>query len=369
MTPAPNPQALDALQKAQAAFQQGDRTAARDWAAEAARLEPGMEEPWLILAAVASPQASIAYLQRALQINPSSPQARQGMEWAARRLNQTGTTPLAPPLKPIAVKKVSDTQPFKTAPLVIEPTVGDTQPVRVTKSIPPITPAKTGSKALLFIPALIVTLICVAAVVFLTLPQFTARANPSSASRPKDLLEKPTLTPTATATFTPTSTPTSTPTPTETPTPVPTETPIPIPTYNPCPPPYCGRDSTYEASGAANPGRWIEVDLSTQMTYAYEGDAQVNSFLISSGLWQHPTVTGQFQIYAKYPSTLMAGEDYYLPGVPWVMYFYKGYSFHGTYWHSNFGTPMSHGCLNMYTPDAEWLYNWADIGTTVVVHD
>lgn len=111
------------------------------------------------------------------------------------------------------------------------------------------------------------------------------------------------------------------------------------------------------------------MDLSSQMVYAYEGDSVVNSFLVSSGLWNHPTVTGTYQIYAKYPSTLMAGEDYYLPGVPWVMYFYKGYSFHGTYWHHNFGTPMSHGCLNMYTPDAEWLYNWADIGTTVNVHD
>ena len=369
MSASADPRARDALSKAQEAFQQGDRIAARDWAAQAARLDPSIEEPWLILAAVASPQASVEYLQRALQINPQSEQACRGLEWAALRMQQPGTAPLTPVLKPIAVRKVSDTQPFRTSPLKPPAAVGDTQPVKVVKSKPKPKAQKGISGGLILIPALLVTLICIAAIYFLALPQLTARANPSSASRPADLLEKPTLTPTATATFTPSPSPTPTLTPTETPTPIPTETPVPTATYNPCPPPYCGRDDTYEAPFPIDPSRWIDVDLSTQMVYAYEGDAVVNSFLISSGLWQHPTVTGTYQIYAKYPSTLMAGEDYYLPGVPWVMYFYKGYSFHGTYWHSNFGTPMSHGCLNMYTPDAEWLYNWADIGTTVNVHD
>jgi lipoprotein-anchoring transpeptidase ErfK/SrfK len=49
------------------------------------------------------------------------------------------------------------------------------------------------------------------------------------------------------------------------------------------------------------------------------------------------------------------------------MYFYRGYSFHGTYWHNNFGFPMSHGCVNMPTPEAEWLYNFAEVGTPVHV--
>ncbi|MEZ4726872.1 MAG: L,D-transpeptidase [Caldilineaceae bacterium] len=50
---------------------------------------------------------------------------------------------------------------------------------------------------------------------------------------------------------------------------------------------------------------------------------------------------------------------YYLPGVKWVQYFYQEYSFHGTYWHNNFGRPMSHGCLNMTNADAKWLFDWA----------
>jgi len=50
------------------------------------------------------------------------------------------------------------------------------------------------------------------------------------------------------------------------------------------------------------------------------------------------------------------------------MYFYEGYSLHGTYWHHNFGHPMSHGCVNMRTSDAAWLYNWASVGTLVNIH-
>jgi lipoprotein-anchoring transpeptidase ErfK/SrfK len=50
------------------------------------------------------------------------------------------------------------------------------------------------------------------------------------------------------------------------------------------------------------------------------------------------------------------------------MFFYRGYSLHGTYWHSNFGTPMSHGCVNLSIADAKWLYEWAPMGTKVVSH-
>jgi lipoprotein-anchoring transpeptidase ErfK/SrfK len=53
--------------------------------------------------------------------------------------------------------------------------------------------------------------------------------------------------------------------------------------------------------------------------------------------------------------------------VPYVMYFFEGYGLHGTYWHNNFGHPMSHGCVNLRTPDAKWFYNWAEIGTPVLV--
>jgi lipoprotein-anchoring transpeptidase ErfK/SrfK len=64
----------------------------------------------------------------------------------------------------------------------------------------------------------------------------------------------------------------------------------------------------------------------------------------------------------------MSGPGYNLPNVPYTMYFYRGYAIHGTYWHNNFGSPMSHGCVNLATPDAQWLYNWAPMHTRVVSH-
>ncbi|NPV75914.1 MAG: L,D-transpeptidase [Anaerolineae bacterium] len=124
-----------------------------------------------------------------------------------------------------------------------------------------------------------------------------------------------------------------------------------------------------QPNAATGGERWIEVVLSQQTLYAYEGDQLINSFIISSGTWMYPTVTGNFQIYAKYRYSTMAGPDYYLPNVPYAMYFYRGYALHGTYWHNNFGTPMSHGCVNLRTDDAAWLYEWASIGTLVNVHD
>lgn len=114
--------------------------------------------------------------------------------------------------------------------------------------------------------------------------------------------------------------------------------------------------------------RWVEVNLSQQMVYAYEGEELVNSFLVSTGTWQYPTVTGEYRIYAKYRYADMAGPGYYLPNVPYTMYFFKGYALHGTYWHNSFGTPMSHGCINLTIADAAWLYEWADIGTLVSIH-
>jgi lipoprotein-anchoring transpeptidase ErfK/SrfK len=110
------------------------------------------------------------------------------------------------------------------------------------------------------------------------------------------------------------------------------------------------------------------VDLSSQSVSAYKGEDIVNTFIVSTGTWQHPTVTGSYQIYVKYRYADMAGPGYYLPDVPYVMYFYEGYGLHGTYWHSNFGVPMSHGCINFRTEDAEWLYDFSKVGTLVHIH-
>ncbi len=115
----------------------------------------------------------------------------------------------------------------------------------------------------------------------------------------------------------------------------------------------------------ADGAKWIEVNLSEQKMYAWVGDELKNEFVISSGIRRYPTAQGVFRVWARIPAQTMSGGDreagtyYSLPNVQWVQYFYREYAFHGTYWHNNFGTPMSHGCVNMTIEDAEWLFNWA----------
>ncbi len=115
-------------------------------------------------------------------------------------------------------------------------------------------------------------------------------------------------------------------------------------------------------------GKQIVVDLSHQMLYAYQDGVLIRAILVSTGLPGSPTVTGDYNVYVKYTAQRMVGPGYDLPDVPYVMYFYQGYGLHGTYWHHNFGHPMSHGCVNLPTPDAEWLYdNFVEVGTPVHV--
>lgn len=122
------------------------------------------------------------------------------------------------------------------------------------------------------------------------------------------------------------------------------------------------------SGGGSSAARWIEVDLSSQRVMARQGDTVVRTMVVSTGLARYPTPEGEFRIYAKYPSVHMSGPGYSLPNVPHTMFFYKGYALHGTYWHSNFGTRMSHGCVNLSRTDAAWLYGWASVGTLVSIH-
>jgi len=119
----------------------------------------------------------------------------------------------------------------------------------------------------------------------------------------------------------------------------------------------------------------IEVNLSTQILTAYEYDQIVFQTNISSGIpagrpspkvISTKTPNGEFRIFEKYPSKHMGNgnlfadlDDYELPGVPWTSFFTEtGIAFHGTYWHDNFGTPMSRGCINMRIEEAKWLFRW-----------
>jgi len=112
----------------------------------------------------------------------------------------------------------------------------------------------------------------------------------------------------------------------------------------------------------------LRVHLDEQAVVAFEGDTAVQMFRCSSGTKYfntYLTPTGDFTTDYKRPSRHMvngskaAANTYDLPGVPWVSFFNEdGVSFHGTYWHNDFGRPLSHGCINLPSEAAKWVYRW-----------
>ncbi len=307
-----------------------------------------------------NPEDGLRYIGRAVQVDPRNPRARAALRWARKRAPNAGLPSQNPagPARPAAL-----------ATPVVRPTPG--------------VPRFLG-----WIVAALLVLVGAGTL-------WTQTDWPAQAWEAVFATHTPTATPTFTPTNTPTETPTPTPTntPTETPTPTPTETPTPTPTETPTPtptptatpvPPTPTRKSQPTATpptGIGDGEKWIDVDLSAQRLVAYEGNRAVYWAVISSGLPATPTVKGRFNIYVKYRSAPMSGPGYYLPNVPYIMYFYKGYGLHGAYWHNNFGQPMSHGCVNLKVADAKWLFEWTDpyvppgansasgVGTLVVIHD
>jgi lipoprotein-anchoring transpeptidase ErfK/SrfK len=116
-----------------------------------------------------------------------------------------------------------------------------------------------------------------------------------------------------------------------------------------------------------NGERWLDVNVSKQTLVAYEGTRAVYATLISTGEAgledpEHSKATkrGIFRIHTKHVSTTMdsdaVGEEFELRDVPYVQYFEEGYALHGAYWHDRFGTPKSHGCINLTPEDARRLF-------------
>jgi hypothetical protein len=139
------------------------------------------------------------------------------------------------------------------------------------------------------------------------------------------------------------------------------------------------------------PGRkWIEVSISQQTLWAYQGTTEVARSLVSTGLEPNHTEIGTFHVrYKKEKETMtgftnatgevvglgdgsgqQTGERYEVKDIPHVMYFdADAEALHGAYWHNNFGNRMSHGCVNLPLDFAAFLYGWAPLGTEVWVHD
>ncbi len=148
--------------------------------------------------------------------------------------------------------------------------------------------------------------------------------------------------------------------------------------------------SQRQVLGSSTDEKWIEIDLSDQKLIAHQGNSIFLESLISSGLFGK-TPPGEYRIWYKTRATKMEGGNratntyYYLPNVPYAIFFKGDFGIHGTYWHQNFGKPMSHGCVNAPTPIAEKLFYWTDPqvpegqwairateanpGTRVVVHE
>ena len=121
---------------------------------------------------------------------------------------------------------------------------------------------------------------------------------------------------------------------------------------------------------------WIEINLEQQTLVVYEENQIIFATLIASGLEPFFTQPGVFNIYEKLPLETMQGafeadrsDFYYLQDVPWTMYFDQARALHTAYWRTYFGYPQSHGCINLSPGDANWLYQWADEGDIVWVHD
>ncbi|MBI5732028.1 MAG: L,D-transpeptidase [Candidatus Magasanikbacteria bacterium] len=116
----------------------------------------------------------------------------------------------------------------------------------------------------------------------------------------------------------------------------------------------------------------IKVSLKEQKLTYFLGGKKINEFLISSGIARLPTPQGEFKILQKKPIVHYQGLGYDLPNTKWNLAFTKNgkgitYFIHGAYWHNKFGQPMSHGCVNVAYKNMEPLYNWAQVGTKVVI--
>jgi lipoprotein-anchoring transpeptidase ErfK/SrfK len=330
-------QLADLLRQGKAAAQAGKKAEARYHFRMALELAPDHPEALLWLAFLfGGGRPSLAYLARLLEVDPSNQRARAAIRWARSRVR---SQPIPSQSWPSVQARRSRRGAWATVMGLILILVSGWVTAAFAQGALSL-PFDSPTRALLVAWA----------------PKDTATPSPTpsaTATATVTFTPTPTLTATATSTDTPTPTATATTTPTDTLTPTATATPTTAPQ------PAASLDDT----------RWIDVNLTHQRLVAYEGETPVRTVIVSTGLPRTPTVTGRFKIYVKYKSAPMSGPGYYLANVPYIMYFYGGYGLHGTYWHTNFGQPMSHGCVNLPTPEAEWLYNWASVGTLVVIHD
>ncbi len=382
------------------AAQAGQYNTARKYLQAVVEQEPSRLPALLWLAFIAStPQESIAWLERVLAIDPQNERAKAGLRLAQARLAEQ-----------IKLEAQLEQPETTEAEAEIE---AEAQP-NLRQQLFSKDAQKKGRKSVMAhrarrtINPFLILLILLTGVAGLTAiavhaasnpePPFIAESAPTAEPAISNLISQSPPDPRP-----PTPNPrlashldsliilfvTPTPSPTATPSPTPTATATPKPAkpitaltalLGPTPPLSATLGLAVDSSQLVHrpsypTEKWVEVNVTTQRLVAWEGDVPKMAFIVSTGLPGTPTVLGEFHVYAKYASAPMSGADYYLPGVPYIMYFYEGYALHGTYWHSNFGQPMSRGCVNLKTEEAKQLFDWTTasdgttLGTLVVAHE
>ena len=345
------------LKQAREALQRGEKHEARYWAQIAASMVPNAEEPWLILAAVANPRASIAYLERALEINPKSERAQEALNSARQKqLNE------------------------ETLPIIQE---ADTPLAQVEALTPPRSVVQKGSRFLYILTPLrflmlALFLISVSAF-FWAGSSFSASAaahsHTGTSSQDGQIyywsqayLPKPTYTPSPTATLTPTLSPSPTPRPIAISTFIATSLPTNTPQQSDLP--LQGRGLT------AGGEKLIVVSIHEQHLYAYQGSKLIYSFVVSTG-GNNSTVAGTYHILDKVPNAYGWNWNFWMPD--WMGLYYVGTLENGFHalplldngqrlWGDEIGTPITYGCVVLGIADAQTLYNWAEVGTTVQIN-
>jgi lipoprotein-anchoring transpeptidase ErfK/SrfK len=127
--------------------------------------------------------------------------------------------------------------------------------------------------------------------------------------------------------------------------------------------------------------RWIAVNLTTQRAMAFVGAQPVRVALVTTGMPGWETPTGDFRIYRRVENETMdslglgiptdSPDGWYVDNVLYTQYIFSGITLHYNYWRpqSYFGNiPSSHGCVGLGLSDAKFLWDFADIGTRVVVY-
>ncbi|MSP26275.1 MAG: murein L,D-transpeptidase [Myxococcales bacterium] len=117
--------------------------------------------------------------------------------------------------------------------------------------------------------------------------------------------------------------------------------------------------------------KWLDISILRQTLILFEGEKPVYATMVSTGKdglgdpkTTHSTPTGSFRIREKHVTTTMdsqmLGSEFELNEVPWVQYFHSGYAIHAAYWHTAYGRPRSHGCVNLSPIDARRIFGWTD---------